>query len=104
MVDYLEKKHPHERDTHITFDEGPHIYTIDGDSSFTSVTTWAHSNFGHFDADKIITKMMKGRNWRKSKYFGMSREEIKEGWKKMVKKPLRRELKCIMTLNVITMI
>lgn len=82
MVDFLEKKNPHERDSHITFDEEPHIYTIDGDSSFTSVTTWAHSNFGHFDADKIITKMMKGRNWSVSKYFGMSREEIKALWEK----------------------
>ena len=82
MVDYLEKLNSHERDSHITFDEGPHIYTIDGDSSFTSVTTWAHSNFGHFDADKIITKMMKGRNWINSKYFGMTRQEIKDGWHK----------------------
>lgn len=80
MVDYLEKKYPHERDSHITFDEGPHIYTIDGDSAFTSVTTWAHSNFEHFDADKIITKMMRGRNWSNSKYNGMSRQEIKDQW------------------------
>jgi len=82
MVDYLEKLHKHPRDDHITFDEGPHIYTIDGDSSFTSVTKWAHSNFEHFDADKIITKMMGGRYWYKSKYFGMTREEIKAQWEK----------------------
>ena len=31
---YLAEIHPHERDSHISFDEGPHIYTIDGDSSF----------------------------------------------------------------------
>ena len=41
---YLAKKFPHERDSHIHFDEGPHIYTIDGDSDFMSVTTWNHSH------------------------------------------------------------
>lgn len=39
-MDTLSKKNPHERDTHISFDEGPHIYTIDGDSDYMSVTTW----------------------------------------------------------------
>jgi hypothetical protein len=77
---YLQKKHPHERDSHITFDEGPHIYTIDGDSDYTSVTTFCHSLFEKFDADKIITKMMNSRKWEQSKYFGMTREEIKAQW------------------------
>lgn len=79
---YLANKNPHERDSHITFDEGPHIYTIDGDSDYTSVTTWNHSHFPHFDADKIIDKMMKSRNWTNSKYFGMTPEQIKKLWKK----------------------
>lgn len=78
---YLANLNPHERDSHIHFDEGPHIYTIDGDSDFTSVTKWNHSHFGKFDADAIITKMMAG-NWTNSKYFGQTREEIKAGWKK----------------------
>ena len=60
-LDFLEKKNAHSRDNHITFDEGPHIYTIDGDSSFMSVTTWNHSHFEHFDADKIIKNMMKSK-------------------------------------------
>ena len=77
---YLAKKNSHERDSHIKFDEGPHIYHIDGDSSFTSVTTWNHSHFKKFDANKIIGKMMNGKNWKKSKYYGMSAEEIKEVW------------------------
>ena len=51
---YLAKKYPHERDSHIHFDEGPHIYTIDGDSDYMSVTTWNHSHFAHFDPDAII--------------------------------------------------
>ena len=57
---YLANKYPHERDSHIHFDEGPHIYTIDGDSDYMSVTTWNHSHFAHFDPDAIIEKMMNG--------------------------------------------
>ena len=40
-------------DKNIIFDEGPHIYTIKGDSNYMSVTTWNHSHFAHFDPDKI---------------------------------------------------
>jgi hypothetical protein len=78
--DYLEKENPHVRDERISFDEGPHIYTIDGDDSFTSVTTWNHQHFKPFDADEVISKMMASDRWPQSKYFGQSREEIKEGW------------------------
>lgn len=79
---YLAKKNQHERDTHISFDEGPHIYTIDGDTGFMSVTTWNHSHFPHFDADAIIEKMMNSRNWPNSKYFGQTPQQIKALWKK----------------------
>ena len=78
--DYLAKKNAHPRDQYITFDEGPHIYTIKGDSDFMSVTTWNHSHFSHFDADKIIDKMMSSWKWNKSKYYGMTKDEIKELW------------------------
>ena len=78
---YLAEKNAHIRDNSIKFDEGPHIYHIDGDSSFKSVTTWNHSHFEKFNADKIIDKMMNGRNWKKSKYYGKTKEEIKEEWK-----------------------
>ena len=44
-MDYLEKINPHERDFQISFDEGPHTYTIDGDSDYMSVTTWNHKHF-----------------------------------------------------------
>ena len=78
---FLKEKNPHERDARIHFDEEPHIYTIDGSSDFTSVTTWVHSHFSHFDADKIIDKMMKGRNWKPGhKYWGMTKQEIKDMW------------------------
>ena len=70
----------HERDNHIIFDEEPHIYTIDGDSSYTSVTTFCHSHFKKFDADLIIKKMMESKYWYKNKYYGKSSEEIKNEW------------------------
>ena len=59
VPEYLAKLHPHPRDEFITFDEGPHIYTVHGDSSFTSVTTWNHSHFEHFDSDAIIENILK---------------------------------------------
>jgi len=78
---YLAEKYPHERDSHIHFDEGPHIYTIDGDSDYMSVTTWNHSHFPHFNADKIIENMMKSKKWPESQYFGMTPSQIKALWK-----------------------
>ena len=78
--EYLAKLHPHERDSHIVFDEGPHIYHIDGDSSYTSVTKWNHSHFKPFNADLIIDKMMSSVRWSNSKYFGKSKQEIKNQW------------------------
>ena len=79
---FLSTKNFHERDSHITFDEGPHIYTIDGDSSFKSVTTFNHSFFEKFDADKVISNMMASKKWPDSQYFGMSANEIKAKWNK----------------------
>jgi len=79
---YLENLNKHERDSHISFDEGPHIYTIDGDSGFTSVTKWNHSHFPHFNSDKIIKNMMKSHKWTESKYYGMTAYEIKALWRK----------------------
>ena len=56
---YLANKNKHPRDDRILFDEPTHVYTIDGDTGFTSVTTWNHSHFENFDSDKIIDNMMK---------------------------------------------
>lgn len=81
-MDFLANQHSHARDAHITFDEGPHIYTIDGDSDFMSVTTWNHSHFEHFDADAIIENMMRSKRWPQSKYYGMTPDEIKTLWEK----------------------
>jgi len=73
----------HERDQYLYFDEPIHKYTIlnDLESSYTSVTTWNHQHFTHFNADLVISKMMSGKNWNsKNKYWGKTKEEIKKEW------------------------
>lgn len=81
ITNYLSMINPHERDSLIEFEEGPHIYKIQGDpSEYTSVTTWNHSHFEHFDAGAIIDKMMNSKNWKVNKYYGMTKEEILALW------------------------
>jgi len=76
----IENAHP--SDEFITFEEGPHIYTVHGEQGYTSVTTWNHHHFSNFDADKVIDGMMRGKSWNDPtyKYYGMTREEIKKMW------------------------
>ena len=82
MTTFLADRHTHERDSHIQFEEGPHIYTIDGKSNFMSVTKWNHSHFPYFNAPKIIEKMMSSKKWPDSEYFGMTSQEIQAKWRK----------------------
>ena len=80
---YLAVKNSHIRDADISFEEGPHIYTVLGDrGGYTSVTTWNHRHFADFNADEIINKMLKSKNMNdpKYKYYGMTREQIKMLW------------------------
>lgn len=81
---YLAVKNRHPRDEHITFEEGPHIYTVCGErGTYTSVTTWNHHHFSKFDADAIIDKMLLNKKnvsdptW---KYYGMTKDQIKQMW------------------------
>jgi ATP-dependent exoDNAse (exonuclease V) beta subunit len=79
----LAKRNAHERDSNIQFAEEGHKYTIlcDPDSKYTSVTTWNHSHFPKFDADDVISKMMKGKGWKEGhKYWAMTAEQIKQQW------------------------
>jgi ATP-dependent exoDNAse (exonuclease V) beta subunit len=69
----------HIRDDYISFEPISHIYTV-CDEKYTSVTTLIHKYFPKFNPDKIIDKMMKSSNWKDSKYFGMSKPEIKQIW------------------------
>jgi ATP-dependent exoDNAse (exonuclease V) beta subunit len=79
---YLAQKNAHPRDQYIEFDEGPHIYTVHGKTGYTSVTTFIHQQFAHFDADKVIDAMERGGKLKDptNKYYGMTREEIKQSW------------------------
>ena len=76
----LAKLNCHPRDKRIIFDEKPHIYYVDGAPMDISVTGWVHKHFPHFDADKVISKMMKSKKWPQSQYFGKTPEEIKKIW------------------------
>ena len=83
LTNVLAHRNRHPRDDNIQFFEEGHKYFIksDPDSKYTSVTTWNHSHFPHFDADGVITNMMKGKNWKEGhKYWGMTAEEIKAQW------------------------
>jgi CRISPR/Cas system-associated exonuclease Cas4 (RecB family) len=79
----LANRNRHIRDDNIEFFDVGHRYQIktDPNSKYTSVTTWNSSHFDHFDPDKIISKMMSGRNWNSgNKYWGLSVEQIKKQW------------------------
>jgi hypothetical protein len=79
----LSKKNKHNRDINIKFYERGHKYEIltDMKSKYTSVTTWIHSMFPKFDADKVIQNIMKSKSWVEGhKYWNMSPEEIKASW------------------------
>jgi hypothetical protein len=97
-ISFLKNLNSHERDAYIEFFEIGHKYSIhlpkkqdqDEDqvqkeskepTNYTSVTTWIHSHFPHFDSDKIIKKMLESKNYREGhKYWGMSPKEIKQKW------------------------
>ena len=81
MKTILKTVNHHPRDDAIFFDEEPHKYYINGVCDNVSATTLIHSFGEKFDADKIIKNMMRGKNWKDSKYFGMSAEDIKQQWK-----------------------
>ena len=84
-IHYLSKKNAHPRDEHISFEEGPHIYTVCGErGTYTSVTTWNHSHFSHFDSDAIIDKLLSSKkmNDPSYKYYKKTKEDIKAEWDK----------------------
>jgi hypothetical protein len=77
----LGRKHRHPRDNDIHFDEPTHVYTIQGESKgWISCTGFLHSFFPHFDADDVIQKMMRSKNWPQSKWYGMTPAAIKAAW------------------------
>jgi hypothetical protein len=82
-LDYLAKKNAHPRDAFIQFEESTHVYTVHGDSSYTSVTTWNHHHFAKFDADKIIKQILSSRKHKDDpeyKYYMMTAGQIMDMW------------------------
>jgi hypothetical protein len=81
---YLSILNSHIRDQYITFEEGPHIYTVKGErGTYTSVTTWIHKHFAVFNADSVIDRILSSKKWTNDPayiYFNMSREQIKQKW------------------------
>lgn len=70
-----------QRDQRINFNEKTHTYYIDGTKYPFSVTEFIHSFFETFESKKIIEKFY--HYWQsneKSKYFGMSSQEILDHW------------------------
>ena len=79
----LSHKNAHPRDKNIQFFEEGHKYVIltEPHVKYTSVTTWNHSHFPHFDADEVINNMMKGKGWKEGhKYWGLTPQQIKDQW------------------------
>ena len=82
-IDYLAKKNAHPRDAFIQFDEPTHVYTVHGDRTFMSVTTWNHHHFPKFDADKIIKQIISSKKHKTDpeyKYYQMTAGQIMDMW------------------------
>lgn len=75
------QKNKHPRDDDISFQEEGHIYTVKKRRGYKSITTIVHNAFEKFNSDKIIDKMMESDNWINSKYYGMTKPDIKRQWK-----------------------
>ena len=77
----LKEINKHPRDERIFFDEEPHIYYIDGNAYDISVTGFVHSFFQHFNPDAIVERSFdKWQSDPNNKYYGMTKEEIKNSW------------------------
>ena len=80
---YLSRLNPHEKDEYILFQEEGHKYTIHGECDYTSITTLISKLFEHFDAVKIVDKMLQNKkkmNDENYKYYGMTKEDILSLW------------------------
>ena len=79
----LSEKNKHPFDERIKFQDEGHRYWIDGnDKDLISSTTYIHTFFNHFDADKVIKGILKSAKYKDPsyEYYGMSHSEIKNKW------------------------
>ena len=109
----LNIRNSHPRDKNIKFEEEGHKYTISddtgvGSSGYTSVTTWVHTHFPHFDADLIITRMMSSKSWKPGhKYWCLTVGGIKDLWNSKrddaagAGTQLHYEIECFMNSNAL---
>jgi len=65
----LAKKNGHKRDGSVTMDEEPHIYYVEGETGYTSVTTVAHELFEKFDSIEVATKMIGRGDFRTAERY-----------------------------------
>lgn len=65
----LQVVHSHPRDARVQFDEGPHVYKIDGVPTLGSVTGLIRAFAEAFDSDSVIGKMVAGGNWPRPGYM-----------------------------------
>lgn len=77
----LSVKYMHQRDKSIQFKEYGHVYNVNGNKNYTSVTTWVKNKFEKFDVDKIIDTMLASPKWELNKYYNKTKQEIKDEWK-----------------------
>ena len=88
---YLAANHSHPNDKRIIFIEDGHLYYVAWYSHLnrnnytrtgtTSVSTFVHEWFPHFNAVEIISKMRRGRNFhKKTEYAGMNDQQIMDKW------------------------
>jgi CRISPR/Cas system-associated exonuclease Cas4 (RecB family) len=78
----LSTKNHHSRDDCIQFEEIGHIYTINKETNYTSVTSIIKSLFHEFDADEIATKIINSPSMNNPsyKYYGQTVENMKQQW------------------------
>jgi len=87
MKEILKNKNKHPRDNRIKQHEDfidNHIYLIDDESKhgYISGTSFINKFFTGFDAKKIIdTYYQRWQDTQHPKYYGLTREEIKDTWK-----------------------
>ena len=87
VPDTLVQQTPHVLDSTIEFDEGPHVYRCQFDPAgpfeedrILSASGFIHAHFPTFDANVVIKKMRRGRNFAAGKYAHLTDMEIKDLW------------------------
>lgn len=79
----LENKNKHPRDEFVTFSEGDHSYSVNGNKMKYSCTTVIKKYFSPFEAAKIAKKISAWNKGKKtSPYFNKSEEDILKMWER----------------------